>query len=314
MQQSFIKIYHKNIFWIILVLNELFFYPTPNNFNYFYCIGFLLAALLAIQITTGVLLSCYYIPKLGIAFTSIDYIIRDIAIGWAITFLHSNIASFFLSFIYFHFIRSYCYCSFQTPKHKVWFSGVLLLLLVIITAFLGYVLPWGQMSFWGATVIINFLTVIPYFGSSIARFIWGGFHVGKATLGRFFTLHFLIPFFISLVVILHIIVLHQVGSSNPLNPGNIKETIKFPYYKLKDILVSVIISTSFLELISYNFNLGHTANYILAIPLVTPEHIVPEWYFLGFYAILRAIPNKLFGIISMFSLIINFILSFLTQE
>jgi quinol-cytochrome oxidoreductase complex cytochrome b subunit len=200
------------------------------------------------QISTGLILSCYYIPKLGIAFTCIDYIIRDIAIGWMISFLHSNGASFFLSFIYFHLIRAICYCSFQTPKHKVWYSGVVLFIITTVTAFLGYVLPWGQMSFWGATVIINFLTVIPYIGSGIANFIWGGFHVGKATITRFFSFHLLIPFFISLIVLLHIIVLHQLGPSNPLDPGNIKETIKFPYYKLKDILGLIITLTSFLEL------------------------------------------------------------------
>ena len=219
-----------NIFYsynlVPVVLNELFFYPTPNNFNYFYIVGFLLGLLLCIQLITGLLLACYYIPKVGIAFTSVDYAIRDVAIGWAVSFIHSNGASFFLSFIYIHIVRAICYCSFQTPKHKVWFSGVVLFLLVIGTAFLGYVLPWGQMSFWGATVIINFLTVIPYIGEPLARFIWGGFNVGKATLTRFFSLHFLIPFGICIFTILHLVLLHQVGSSNPLTPGNIKEPIK----------------------------------------------------------------------------------------
>jgi len=212
---------------IPVVLNELFFYPTPNNFNYFYCVGFLLGLLLCFQFMTGVLLACYYIPKVGIAFTSIDYAIRDVAIGWAVSFLHSNGASFFLSFIYIHIIRAICYSSFQTPKHKVWFSGLVLFLFISSTAFLGYVLPWGQMSFWGATVIINFLTVVPYIGSPLARLLWGGFHVNKATLTRFFTFHFLMPLFISLIGILHIILLHQFNSSNPLHTGNIKETIKF---------------------------------------------------------------------------------------
>ena len=210
-----------------VVLNELFFYPTPNNFNYFYCLGFLLSLLLLFQLITGVLLACFYIPLLGIAFTSVDYAIRDVAIGWVVSFLHSNGASFFLSFIYIHIIRAICYSSFQTPKHKVWFSGVVLFLLVVSTAFLGYVLPWGQMSFWGATVIINFLTVVPYIGSPLAKLLWGGFHVNKATLTRFFTLHFLMPVFISFISILHIILLHQIHSSNPLHSGNIKETIKF---------------------------------------------------------------------------------------
>ena len=179
------------------------------------------------QLVTGSLIASYYIPKLGIAFTSVDYAIRDVAIGWAVSFLHSNGASFFLSFIYIHIVRAICYCSFQTPKHKVWFSGYVLFLLIMSTGFIGYVLPWGQMSFWAATVIINFLTVIPYIGSPLARFIWGGFNVGKATLNRFFSLHFLIPFGISAVSILHIYVLHvYAASSNPITPGNIKEPIK----------------------------------------------------------------------------------------
>ena len=220
-----------NIFYsynlVPVVLNELFFYPTPNNFNYFYCVGFLLGLLLCFQFITGLLLACYYIPKVGIAFTSIDYAIRDLVIGWAVSFLHSNGASFFLSFIYIHIIRAICYSSFQTPKHKVWFSGLVLFLFISSTAFLGYVLPWGQMSFWGATVIINFLTVVPYIGSPLARLLWGGFHVNKATLTRFFTFHFLMPVFISFISILHIILLHEFASSNPLHSGNIKETIKF---------------------------------------------------------------------------------------
>jgi quinol-cytochrome oxidoreductase complex cytochrome b subunit len=225
---------HSQFIWRIdnnvlipVVLNELFFYPTPNNFNYFYCVGFLLGLLLCYQFISGVLLACYYIPKLGIAFTSIDYGIRDVAIGWAVSFLHSNGASFFLSFIYIHIIKAICYSSFQTPKHKVWFSGLVLFLFISSTAFLGYVLPWGQMSFWGATVIINFLTVVPYIGSPLAKLLWGGFHVNKATLTRFFTLHFLMPVFISFISILHIILLLQIHSSIPLHSGNIKETIKF---------------------------------------------------------------------------------------
>ena len=221
-----------NIFYsynlVPVVLNELFFYPTPNNFNYFYCVGFLLGLLLCFQFITGLLLACYYIPKVGIAFTSIDYLIRDVAIGWAVSFLHSNGASFFLSFIYIHIIRAICYSSFQTPKHKVWFSGLVLFLFISSTAFLGYVLPWGQMSFWGATVIINFLTVVPYIGSPLAKLLWGGFHVNKATLTRFFTLHFLIPFPISALSALHFLLLHSigVGSSNPLSDCT-KESIKF---------------------------------------------------------------------------------------
>ncbi len=170
------------------------------------------------------------------------------------------------------------------------------------------------MSFWGATVIINFLTIIPYIGLSLSRLIWGGFHVSKATLTRFFTLHFILPAILSIFIILHIFLLHQIASSNPLNLGNIKESSKFIYFKLKDILSIILLSYGFSELFIISFNLGHTANFILASPLITPDHIVPEWYFLGFYAILRAIPNKLFGILSMFSLIINLLLYFITYE
>ena len=308
-----------NIFYsynlVPVVLNELFFYPTPNNFNYFYCVGFLLGLLLSFQFVTGILVACYYIPKVGIAFTSVDYLIRDIVVGWFISFLHSNGASFFLSFIYIHIIRSICYSSFQTPKHKIWLSGLMLFLILSLTAFIGYVLPWGQMSFWGATVIINFLTVVPYIGSPLARLLWGGFNVNKATLNRFFVLHFIIPVFVSFISVLHIILIHQFGGSNPLHTGNIKETITFhPYFKIKDMLGMILVCSCLSELICYSFHLGHSVNYILANPLITPEHIVPEWYFLALYGILRAIPNKLFGIISMFSLIIHFIQAFILHE
>ena len=289
-------------------VNELFFYPTPNNFNYFYCVGIILSLLLLNQLFTGVLLACYYVAAINIAFISYDYIVRDIKFGWIISFMHSNGASFFLSFIYIHIVKSICYYSFQIPKHNLWLSGFILYLFIMSGAFLGYILPWGQMSFWGATVIINFLTVIPYIGEIIAYFVWGGFNVCKATLVRFFSLHFLIGLIISFIVVLHMYLLHQVGSSNPLTGGNIKECIKLSiYFKLKDMLGLIIISSSIIELLLINYNLGHTSNYILASSLITPEHIVPEWYFLWLYAILRAIPNKLFGIISMFSLIINFV-------
>ena len=319
---AIINIKMKNIFTMTqtynlvpVVLNELFFYPTPNNFNYFYCVGFLLGLLLSFQFVTGILVACYYIPKVGIAFTSVDYLIRDIVVGWFISFLHSNGASFFLSFIYIHIIRSICYSSFQTPKHKIWLSGLMLFLILSLTAFIGYVLPWGQMSFWGATVIINFLTVVPYIGSALARLLWGGFNVNKATLNRFFVLHFIIPVFVSFISVLHIILIHQFGGSNPLHTGNIKETITFhPYFKIKDMLGMILVCSCLSELICYSFHLGHSVNYILANPLITPEHIVPEWYFLALYGILRAIPNKLFGIISMFSLIIHFIQAFILHE
>ena len=219
--------------------------------------------------------------------------------------MHSNGASFFFILIYIHIARALYYGSYKKPRHKLWLSGIVLFLLIMGTAFLGYVLPWGQMSFWGATVITNFLTVIPYLGEPLAIILWGGFVVGEPTIPRFFGLHFLLPFIISPLSILHILLLHQdTGSSNPLlGIADIKEPIRFhPYLQLKDMLGGIFVSISFFFFLFYYPNyFSHSDNYILAIPSNTAEHIVPEWYFLPFYAILRAIPNKLFGVIAMFS-------------
>jgi ubiquinol-cytochrome c reductase cytochrome b/c1 subunit len=287
-----------------LNVNEIIFYPTPLNFGYFYCIGSLLGLSLIVQLITGVLIACYYIPFIGIAFTSVDNTLRDCCLGFLVGFLHSLGASFFLSLTFLHVSRAICYCSFQTPKHITNLVGNANWVLIIQVAFIGYCLPWGQMSFWGATVIINFVSVIPFIGYFIALIIWGGYNVGQACLGRFFILHVIIPFFITIFTILHLFYLHQVGSSNAIQ--FIKEPTPLAiYFKLKDLLSLIIISISLSELTVTQFNLGHTANYILASPTITPSLIVPEWYFLSFYAILRGIPNKLFGIISLSYLIIN---------
>ena len=295
----------------LILYRELVGYPTNVNINYFYGFGSLLGLLLVNQLVTGILLGCYYMPSIDFAFTSVDYIIRDVNYGWLIRYMHSNGGSFFFILIYIHIGRALYYGSYKKPRHKGWFSGIVLFLLVMGTAFLGYVLPWGLMSFWGGTVITNFLTVIPYLGEPLAIILWGGFVVGEPTIPRFFGLHFLLPFIISPLSILHILLLHQdTGSSNPLlGIADIKEPIRFhPYLQLKDMLGGIFVSISFFFFLFYYPNyFSHTDNYILANAFVTPEHIVPEWYFLPLYAILRAIPNKLFGLIGMFSVFLIFV-------
>ena len=235
--------------------------------NYWYGFGSLLGLLLVNQWVTGILLACYYMPSIDFAFSSVDYIMRDVNYGWLIRYMHSNGASFFFIFIYIHIARALYYGSYKKPRHKVWLSGILLFLLIMATAFLGYVLPWGEMSFWGATVITHFLSVIPVLGEPLAQWLWGGFVVGSATITRFFSLHFLIPFIISALSILHILLLHQVevGSSNPLL-GNIKEPIKFhPYFQLKDMYGVIFVTISFFFFLFYYPNyFSHSDNYILA--------------------------------------------------
>ena len=251
-------------------------------------------------------------PSIDFAFSSLDYIIRDVNYGWLIRYMHSNGGSFFFILIYIHIGRALYYGSYKKPRHKGWFSGIVLFLLVMGTAFLGYLLPWGLMSFWGGTVITNFLTVIPYLGEPLAQWIWAGFVLGYPTITRSFGLHFLIPFIISALSILHILLLHMpsAGSSNPLLGADIiRAAIRFhPYLQLKDMLSWIFVTISFFFFLFYYPNyFSHTDNYILANAFVTPEHIVPEWYFLPLYGILRAIPNKVFGLIGMFSVFLIFV-------
>ena len=290
----------------MLLRRDIVAYPIAININYWYGFGSLLGLLLLNQLVTGILLACYYMPSVDFAFNSVDYIMRDVNYGWLIRYMHSNGASFFFILLYIHIARAFYYGSYKKPRHKVWVSGIILFVLIMGTAFIGYVLPLGQMSLWGAIVISNFLTVIPYLGELLAQWLWGGFIVGEPTITRFFALHFLLPFIISALSILHILLLHQPegGASNIwLGIPAVKEPIRFhPYFQFKDMIGAIFVGISFFFFVFYYPNyFAHSDNYIFGNALITPEHIVPEWYFLPFYAILRAIPNKIFGIIAMFA-------------
>lgn len=273
--------------------------PTPTNISYIWNIGSLLGMNLIIQIVSGIILSIHFTPEASIAFESTIHIRRDVNSGWLLRFIHINGASLFFIFIYIHISRGLLFSSFL--KKETWIRGTIILLILIATAFLGYVLPWGQISFWGATVITNLVSAIPLFGEEIVKWLWGGFSVGNATLNRFFSLHFLIPIVIAALVLIHILSLHDNGSSNPLGIQNNKEKITFhPYFSWKDTLAPSIILTLFIIMCFLNpFVLGDPENFNPANPILTPIHIQPEWYFLFAYAILRSIPNKLGGVIAL---------------
>jgi quinol-cytochrome oxidoreductase complex cytochrome b subunit len=286
--------------------NHLIDYPTPININYLWSFGSLAGLCLLIQIVSGVCLVMHYTPHTEFAFKSVEHIMRDVNWGWLIRYIHANGASLFFIIIYLHIGRGLYFRSYLFPRIHLWNSGVLIFLLLMATGFLGYVLPWGQMSFWGATVITNLFSAIPYIGPHIAYWLWGGFSVDNATLQRFFSLHYLLPFLISGLAIIHILLLHIEGSSNPLGVSSKHDVIPFyPYYYTKDLFgfFSLMAFFSLFVFFYPNF-LAHPDNYIQANPMVTPTHIVPEWYFLPFYAILRSIPNKLGGVICMFLAII----------
>ena len=275
-------------------------YPTPSNINYAWGFGSLAGLCLAIQIVTGVFLAMHYTPHVDFAFSSVEHIMRDVHNGWIIRSVHSNGASVFFMVVYCHIARGLYHGSYYRPRHHLWSSGVLIFFLMVITAFMGYVLPWGQMSFWGATVITNLVTALPIVGYDIAYFLWGGFSVGNPTLNRFFSLHFLVPFIIAGVVFLHLSMLHQSGSSNPIGPVAPDRVFFYPYFYVKDLYGLLLLFIVFSVLVFFYPNLlGHPDNYREADPLVTPSHIVPEWYLLPFYAILRSIPDKLIGVIAM---------------
>ena len=278
-------------------------FPTPRNLNYWYTFGGILTFCLVTQIVTGIVLAMHYTADAGLAFASVEHIMRNVNYGWLIRYIHAVGASMFFLAVYVHIFRGLYYGSYKAPREILWILGVVIYLLMVITAFMGYVLPWGQMSFWGATVITNLFSVIPVVGTTITEWLWGGFAVDNATLKRFFSLHYLMPFMIFGVVILHIWSLHVTGNNNPVGVS-IKEkqdTVPFaPYYTVKDAFSLVCFLILFAWFIFFNPNiLGHTDNYIMADPLVTPAHIVPEWYLLPFYAILRAIPSKLGGVLVM---------------
>jgi ubiquinol-cytochrome c reductase cytochrome b/c1 subunit len=283
-------------------------YPTPRNLNYWWTFGGILSFMLVVQIVTGVVLVMHYTPHVDFAFNSIEAMMRDVNYGWLLRYAHSNGASMFFIAVYIHMFRGMYYGSYKEPREVLWILGVIIYLLMMATGFLGYTLPWGQMSFWGATVITNFFSAIPIFGETIVTWLWGGFGIGNPTLQRFFSLHYLLPFAIAGVVGLHIWALHVVGQNNPdgVDPKVKGDTVPFtPYATMKDAFFMTVFCIMFAWFAFYIPNyLGHPDNYIPANPAVTPAHIVPEWYYLPFYAILRSIPNKLLGVIALFGSII----------
>ena len=276
-------------------------YPTPSNLTYAWSFGSTAGICLVIQILTGVFLAMHYTPHIDLAFHSVEHIMRDVNNGWLIRYMHANGASMFFIVVYCHIFRGLYYGSYMYPRQLLWCSGVLIFILMMATAFMGYVLPWGQMSFWGATVITNLFSAIPVVGGSIVEWLWGGFSVDNATLNRFFSLHFLVPFLIAGVTIVHLALLHEHGSNNPVGIESSSDKIPFyPYFYVKDLLAFFLLVTVFAIFVFYFPNeMGHPDNYIPANPMVTPAHIVPEWYFLPFYAILRSIPDKLGGVAAM---------------
>nr|UPY85105.1 apocytochrome b [Emiliania huxleyi] len=292
---------------IVQLINaHLIDYPTPSNISYWWNFGFLAGMCLGIQIVTGIALAMHYTPHVDLAFLSLENIMRDVNGGWLLRYLHANGASMFFIVVYIHIGRGLYYGSYAEPRGLVWILGTVILLLMMATAFMGYVLPWGQMSFWGATVITNLFSAFPIVGSKIVTLLWGGFSVDNATLNRFFSLHYLMPFVIAAFALIHIAAVHENGSNNPLGISSVNDKIGFfPYFVLKDSLsfVAFIMFFSFFVYF-YPNDLGHPDNYIPGNPMVTPEHIVPEWYFLPSYAILRSIPNKLLGVLALLASIL----------
>jgi ubiquinol-cytochrome c reductase cytochrome b/c1 subunit len=286
-----------------LIYSSFIAYPTPRNLNYWWTFGGILTFMLGVQIITGIVLAMHYTPHVDHAFNSVETIMRDVNYGWLLRYLHSNGASMFFLAAYVHAFRGMYYGSYKEPREVLWILGVILLLLMIMTGFMGYVLPWGQMSFWAATVITNLFSAIPGVGESVVTWLWGGYSVGNPTLNRFYSLHYLLPFVIAGVVVLHIWALHVVGQNNPagIEPQTDKDTVAFtPYATVKDSFMMVCFCILYAWFVFYLPDyLGHADNYIPANPAVTPTHIVPEWYYLPFYAILRAIPNKLMGVTAL---------------
>jgi len=296
-----------------LVHSSFVAYPTPRNLNYWWTFGAILSMMLAVQIVTGVILAMHYTPNADLAFKSVESIVRDVNYGWLLRNMHAAGASMFFFAVYIHMFRGLYYGSYKEPREVLWILGVIIYLLMMATGFMGYVLVWGQMSFWAATVITNLFSAIPGIGESLVTWLWGGYAVGNPTLNRFFSLHYLLPFVIAGVVVLHVWALHVSGQNNPagIEPKSERDTVPFtPYATVKDGFFMAVFCILFAWFAFYlpNF-LGHADNYIPANPAVTPAHIVPEWYYLPFYAILRSIPNKLAGVIAMFSAII--VLAFL---
>ncbi|MBX7145951.1 MAG: cytochrome b/b6 [Alphaproteobacteria bacterium] len=299
--------------------HELHDYPTPKNLNYWWNFGSLAGFMLITMIVTGIVLAMHYTPHTTMAFTSVERIMRDVNYGWLIRYIHMNGASMFFIVVFIHIFRGMYYGSYKAPREFLWMLGVIILLLMMATAFMGYVLPWGQMSYWGATVITNLFSAIPVIGNDIVTWLLGGFSVDNPTLNRFFSLHYLLPFVIVAVVMLHMIALHRFGSNNPLgiDVKGPQDSLPFhPYYTVKDLFGLSVFLIFYAVFIFFMPNyLGHPDNYIPANPMATPAHIVPEWYFLPFYAILRAVPSKLGGVILMFGAVaVLFILPWLDRS
>ena len=304
---------------IFSFLKHLGEYQTPKNLSYLWNMGSIAGIALVIQIVTGIVLAMHYTPHVDYAFESVERIMRNVNYGWLIRYTHSVGASMFFVAVYIHIFRGLYYGSYKKPRELLWQLGVVIFLIMMATAFMGYVLPWGQMSYWGATVITNLFSAVPFVGKNIVSWLWGGFSVDNPTLNRFFALHYLLPFVIVAFVLLHITTLHVHGSNNPkgVDVKSKKDTIPFhPYYTIKDFVGFGVYFLIFAFFIFYKPNyLGHPDNYIPANPLVTPPHIVPEWYFLPFYAILRAIPSKLGGVMMMIgSILILLVLPWLDRS
>jgi quinol-cytochrome oxidoreductase complex cytochrome b subunit len=296
------------------ISEHVLFYPSPINLNYIWSFGSLVGLFFALQLLTGIFLAMHYTAHVDLAFDSVVHIMNDVKNGWLIRYMHANGASMVFILIYCHIAKGLYYRSYLYSRRYLWWSGIIIFILMMATAFIGYVLPWGQMSFWGATVITSLVTAVPFVGENIAYWIWGGFSISNATLVRFFSLHYLLPFLITAIILLHLVLLHKSGSTEPTQTINPDKIPFHPYYTYKDGFSLAICLLLFILLVFFYPNLlGHSDNFIKANPLVTPAHIVPEWYFTPFYAILRACPNKLGGVISMgAALLILFLLPFYT--
>lgn len=289
--------------YLSLVNSYLIDSPQPSSINYWWNVGSLLGLCLVIQIASGIFLAMHYSSSIELAFNSVEHIMRDVNAGWLIRYIHANGASFFFICLYLHIGKALYYGSYKSPRVLVWSIGVIIFILTIATAFMGYCLVYGQMSHWGATVITNLLSAIPFIGGDLVPFIWGGFSVSNPTIQRFFALHYLLPFILAALVVMHFMALHVHGSSNPIGiSGNMDRLPMHGYFVFKDLITVFVFILMFSLFVFYSPNtLGHSDNYIPANPMVTPPSIVPEWYLLPFYAILRSIPDKLGGVIAMFA-------------
>jgi len=312
-----LKIRWSKNYYLSLLKSHIITYPTPINISYMWSFGFLSAMCLVWQILTGIFLAMHYVSDIPIAFYSVEHIMREVNGGWFLRYGHANGASMFFIVVYIHIFRGLYYTSYIKPRETLWMSGITIFLLMMATAFLGYVLPWGQMSYWGATVITNLFSSIPFVGENIVEWLWGGFSVKNPTLNRFFSLHYTIPFLILGLVLVHLSLLHRAGSTNPAGvPDGVDYIPFYPYFIIKDIFSLVVFSFFFGFIIFYYPNiLGHPDNYVIGSSQSTPEHIVPEWYFLPFYAILRSVPSKFGGVLLMLgAIVVLLILPFIHKD